>query len=202
MFNWWTVQFWYAIDFLQTYNGAVTASATVFIAIFTIVLACVTRRQAKLTNRAIHISERALLDLERGCLVPSFPNPVQPDWQAWHVAIVLSNVGRSYAIAKGVFVRTAEQVEELLPMPPDDGYIESETDTVIRAGDDFTGILPFRLPSTTEGQVLYGYIRYEDTFSRMWRNYFAVAIWTKEGRGRHFYQTVGGKAYNAEILEK
>lgn len=48
--------FWCAIDFLQTYNGAVTAVATVFVAAFTIVLAFVTRRQAKLTTDALELA--------------------------------------------------------------------------------------------------------------------------------------------------
>lgn len=51
-------------------------------------------------------------------------------------------------------------------------------------------------------QVLYGYIRYEDAFDRIWRNYFAVAVSSVKTHGRDFYQTVGGKAYNAEIQEK
>ena len=54
-----------AIDFLQTYNGAVGAVATVFIAIFTIVLAVISRRQAILTRQSVRIAERALTELER-----------------------------------------------------------------------------------------------------------------------------------------
>jgi hypothetical protein len=53
-----------------------------------------------------------------------------------------------------------------------------------------------------EGQVIYGYIRYEDAFDRLWRNRFAIAVWSDEKLGRHFYQTVGGAAYNAETQEK
>jgi hypothetical protein len=60
-----TNDFWTAVDFLQTYNGAVTATATVFIAAFTIVLALVTHRQAVLTRKSFGLAERALISTER-----------------------------------------------------------------------------------------------------------------------------------------
>jgi hypothetical protein len=44
------------LDFLETYNGAVTAVATIFIAAFTIVLALVTGRQARLSREAIELA--------------------------------------------------------------------------------------------------------------------------------------------------
>lgn len=46
-------------DFLEKHNGAVTAVATVFIAIFTIVLTLVTGRQARLTKIAADAAEKA-----------------------------------------------------------------------------------------------------------------------------------------------
>jgi hypothetical protein len=56
---------WSVIGFLETYNGAITALATVAIGIFTCVLVIVTRRQAILTKASVKISERALTELER-----------------------------------------------------------------------------------------------------------------------------------------
>jgi hypothetical protein len=56
--------FWAIIDFLQAYNGAVTAVATVFIASFTIVLAVVTNRQARLTKEALVTTQRAFVFME------------------------------------------------------------------------------------------------------------------------------------------
>jgi hypothetical protein len=47
---------WKVVDFLETHNGAVTAAATVFIGIFTYVLARVTRRQAILTRESINLA--------------------------------------------------------------------------------------------------------------------------------------------------
>lgn len=65
MIDWFTSLFLYTIDFLQTYNGAVTAVATVFIAVFTVVLSIVSRRQAVLTRDSVRIAERALTTAER-----------------------------------------------------------------------------------------------------------------------------------------
>jgi hypothetical protein len=45
------------LDFLEKYNGAVTAIATIFIAAFTIVLARVTGKQARLTTDAISLDK-------------------------------------------------------------------------------------------------------------------------------------------------
>jgi hypothetical protein len=56
MLNWLVSIFWQAIDCLQTYNGAVTAFVTFWIAIFTIVLAFVSRRQAKLLHQSIELA--------------------------------------------------------------------------------------------------------------------------------------------------
>ena len=44
------------MDFIQTYNSAITALATAFIAIFTIVLAFVTNSQAQITQAAVQLS--------------------------------------------------------------------------------------------------------------------------------------------------
>lgn len=193
---------WYIGQFLNFISPALTAIATIAIAWFTWTLKQSTDKSWRVANRSADIAERALLDLERGCIVPSFPQPMQPNWTAWHIKIDLHNVGRSYAIVKGVFAQIAPNVAALPSRPPTTGYPDGDTDTVIRPGQKFDGILPFRMPTKNEGQVLYGYIRYEDAFERAWRNYFAVAIWSTQARGRHFYQTVGGRAYNAEVLEK
>jgi hypothetical protein len=56
---------WRAIDFLQTYSGAVTAFATVWIAMFTIVLACVSGRQARLTRKGIELANKEFISTHR-----------------------------------------------------------------------------------------------------------------------------------------
>jgi hypothetical protein len=49
---------WTIFDFLERHNGAVTAVATVFIGVFTYVLALITRRQAQLTREIIDLALR------------------------------------------------------------------------------------------------------------------------------------------------
>ena len=56
---------WRSIDWLQTYNGAVTAFATVWIAVFTLVLAFVSRRQAMLTRQSIKLATKEFVSTHR-----------------------------------------------------------------------------------------------------------------------------------------
>jgi hypothetical protein len=162
-------------------------------------LAIVTGRQAKLTKQSIQISERALLDLERACIVPAF-EPVERDAEEWHVHILLSNVGRSFGIVKGLFAKFA--APGALPIiPPNNGYEGRPTDTVLRGGVENWGALAaFKAPSKQEGQIIYGYILYEDAFGRMWRNRLACEIWSEERPDRHYYPTTGGLTYNTEEM--
>jgi len=176
------------------------ASSLLIIAVFTIALAVVTRRQAILIKESIRVTERALLDLERAHIAAAFPEPVDRNVAEWNVFIALSNVGRSAGVIRGVCFKFAEP-DALAVKPPKKGYEERATDTVLRAGESWTGLAPFKLPSKQEGQIFYGYIRYEDAFGRMWRNRFACAIWSEETPGRQFFQPVGGDAYNGESLE-
>ena len=53
--------FWSTVCTLQQYNGAVTAVAAVLIAIFTIVLALVTNKQARLTKEAINLTRAEIV---------------------------------------------------------------------------------------------------------------------------------------------
>ncbi len=56
---------WCVIGSLQTYNGAVTAIATVFIGAFTLALVCVTNRQARLTRESIDIANKEFVSTHR-----------------------------------------------------------------------------------------------------------------------------------------
>lgn len=51
-------------EFLDAHNGVITALATIAIAAFTVVLAVVTNRQARLTKEALVTTERAFVFLE------------------------------------------------------------------------------------------------------------------------------------------
>jgi len=57
--------FWCIVGFLETYNGAVTAVATIFIGVFTWVLARVTNRQARLTRESIDLARAEFISSHR-----------------------------------------------------------------------------------------------------------------------------------------
>lgn len=59
----------WALSLVETHNGAVTAVATVFIAVFTIVLAFVTARQARLTKEAVNLGRQEFIASHRPRLV-------------------------------------------------------------------------------------------------------------------------------------
>jgi hypothetical protein len=104
--------FWCVIGFLQTYNGAVTAAATVAIGFFTLSLVFVTNRQARLTRAGIEIaqkefiaSHRAKMRIRRITVVrpPDIPNeaglpirPLFPDHRV-SVRIEAANIGDTQA---------------------------------------------------------------------------------------------------------
>ncbi len=56
---------WYVVGFLQTYNGAVTAIATVAIGFFTFSLVRVTNRQAALTRDSINLAREEFISSHR-----------------------------------------------------------------------------------------------------------------------------------------
>jgi hypothetical protein len=56
-------------DFLEKYNGALTAVATAFIAVFTIVLARVTGKQARLTTDALNLARQEFVATHRPRIV-------------------------------------------------------------------------------------------------------------------------------------
>lgn len=63
---------WAIIDFLQTYNGAVTAVASVLIGLFTGVLARVTGRQARLTRESIDLARKEFISTRRPHVIVRF----------------------------------------------------------------------------------------------------------------------------------
>src|ERR1700688_4130169 len=77
---------WAIIDFLQTYNGAVSAAATVFIAIFTVVLARVTR----VAGRNFREEEPAFIFVEQFIVTPVFSDRYV---RAWKIVPVFKNSG-------------------------------------------------------------------------------------------------------------
>jgi hypothetical protein len=181
-------------DRLADYTLALDA-LNFFLVVSTVGLWWQARRSAK-------IAEHALLDLERACVVPGF-KPVERDAPEWHVKVIVSNVGKSFALVKSLYVKFAP-LGGLPTIPDPDGTYEERgpTDEVILPGQTITRFAPFKMPTKQEGQFIYGYILYEDVFERLWRNRFACQVWSFETTERPFYVTVGGRAHNSDTQEK
>jgi hypothetical protein len=82
---------WRIIDFLDEYNGAITAAATVFIGVFTAVLARVTGRQARLTKEAFIADKRAFV-FASGVTAFYEPDVITGQFN-WRLAPVWQNSG-------------------------------------------------------------------------------------------------------------
>ncbi len=98
---------------MQTYNGAVTAIATVFIAIFTIVLASVSGRQAKLTRQAVELANKEYVSTHR-------PRLILRDaiLEAENVIYLLLNVGDTKAtiVESWILVEFVEDGTRMRPI--------------------------------------------------------------------------------------
>src|ERR1700678_571059 len=126
------------LDWLSDTDDLIALSLDI-IAVFTIALTVVTRRQSILIKESIAVTERALLDLERAHIAAALPDPVDRNAAESKVFISLTNVGRSAGIIRGVFFKFAEP--DALPVkPPPKGYEERATDTVLRASESWTGL--------------------------------------------------------------
>jgi hypothetical protein len=155
---------------------------------------------AKAAKENAEYAKTNLLVLERAYIIPAFV-PVEREAETWHVHILLTNVGRSFGTVKGLFAKFAEP-NTLPVVPPENGYEKRITDTTLYPDSkNWPGLDPFIMSSKQEGQVIFGYIRYEDIFSRIWRQHFAVDIWSEKKPEGHFYNPVGGPAHHTEIKE-
>jgi hypothetical protein len=120
---------WRIIDFLEKYNGAITALATVAIGIFTLVLVIVTRRQAKLTRESIDLARAEFISAHRPKI------RIKHVWlvalgsnQPVTVEIVYTNVGDAKASVSriGMDFNVINTDAQLPPgmTPPERPYIE------------------------------------------------------------------------------
>ncbi len=137
-----------SVEFLEKHNGAITAIATAFIALFTIVLALVTHRQAKLTRiaasaalKSANIAENALTTLERPYVFVLFNATFEFDHKKFpnqgvflrysvanygKTAAIIENVQAIISVTEGAHPETplmVDQAHDLLVnrvMPPND----------------------------------------------------------------------------------
>jgi hypothetical protein len=87
------------LDFLEKYNGAVTAVATIFIAAFTIVLALVTGRQARLTTDALNLAREEFVATHRPQVILRYiQGPFENEEGYQYIWISFVNIGANTAI--------------------------------------------------------------------------------------------------------
>ena len=145
----------------------ITALSTTVIAVYTVVLACVTRGQAVLTRRSIEEATRAHVR-------PGFPNPIQPGDARWRPEVIARNIGPAGCTFNGLVVKFSDNLPRTQDF--DTAPAESErrsTATILSRGGDYSQV--FVSPTNTNGQYCYGYLRWEDAVSR-WRYYFCMRI--------------------------
>jgi hypothetical protein len=197
---------------LQTYNGAVTAVATVAIGVFTFFLVRVSNRQARLTRDAVDAAKKSA-DAAMGVALPRFEvtevriqrgggeTVEEALWRPTRITLV--NVGQSAAVLLRECIVFA--VCDALPAIPDYSLgrvsnigfrfpIEARDHHFISAaagglneyGEPF-GIDPFELDQVATGPStlwVYGYIVYRDFLDEIATKGFCARMEVEDGRER------------------
>lgn len=175
--------FWCFLDFLDAHDGAITAVATIFIGLFTIVLACIGSR----ANRHFKATERAYVTMSHTTPakvgVPSALHIVE---DKAIVTIEVKNYGRTPADVLGGRMRIERLgKDDPLPRLPDYhglGSQKIETSYFLVANADFQieiNDLPFptsyaiAIDNGEDVLRLYGYIDYIDRFGQRHRAGYA-----------------------------
>jgi hypothetical protein len=111
------------LDFLETYDGAVTAVATVVIATFTVVLALVTRRQARLTRESIELARAEFISTHRPKLVVRELAMLEPEAGGTvKVRYVIANIGVGKARIAESWIELQDSRDRILrPLQPAEG---------------------------------------------------------------------------------
>jgi hypothetical protein len=102
-----------ALELLDKYNGAVTAVATAFIAIFTIVLVFVTGRPARLTTAALNLARQEFVATHRPRVILRYiqsPFENEEGFQFYWVTFV--NIGGDRAIIEALGADLARRSDE------------------------------------------------------------------------------------------
>lgn len=87
------------LDFLEKYNGALTAVATAFIAAFTIVLARVTGKQARLTTDALNLARQEFVAVHRPRVVLRYiQGPFENEEGRQFIWVSFANIGTNTAV--------------------------------------------------------------------------------------------------------
>jgi hypothetical protein len=176
--------FWCVVGFLQTYNGAVTAVATVFIGIFTWVLACVTGRQARLTRESIDLARQEFIASHRPLLAIRFVTHTVDDNDRVGINFGVVNVGSSNANVVGSSVNAEFLPETEWPNPHDypvnNGvrlrrFVPGATDRYTVPTNELASLIEVYAEGRQQLR-LYGYIVYADDAQKRGQLTFAESM--------------------------
>jgi hypothetical protein len=189
-----TSALWAIVDFLQTYNGAVTAIATVIIAAFTVILGLFTVSLANATRKAAEaadLSARTGAGVELPWLIVDqihaqpFYNDIIATLTSNDVWLAFQNLGRSDAvIVAECFVHHVGDALTSHPHYPP-GAIRSKSfgESVghrLKYETSFGLALPRKQAATiASGETilwLYGYLEYLDFLGHTYRSGFSAAL--------------------------
>jgi hypothetical protein len=126
--------FWCVVGFLQTYNGAVTAVATVFIGIFTLVLTIVSGGQARLTRQAIELANKEYISSHRPRIILR-----HVIFDAEEIVFWLVNVGDTAATIVESRLR-AEFIEEGTRLRPIHSHTYNDLGPLVFEGGETKGL--------------------------------------------------------------
>lgn len=192
--------FFKIFNFLQLYNGAITAIATGCIAALTFALI----RLQRLTAHALMSSERPHMVVNQLKVSGLTSAPTADDKVALQLTYRIQNYGRSPAFAKELAIVIRAAVEELpdgLPYEkvhelrgttaPDHWYGSQYPSTVLLNAD----LARFVVAGNVK-LFIYGYFKYADVFDRSHETRFAYQLVVDVGAdaSKHF-ATVGPGSY-------
>jgi hypothetical protein len=164
---------WTIIDFSQTYNGAVSAAATVFIAIFTVVLA----RVARVAGRNFREVERAFIFVEQFIVTPVFNDRYI---RAWKIVPVFKNSGTTPS-KNALLCMGVEQTASANELPDNFPFEANASHKImpisIGPGAQLHGpaieyqVVDLEYIRTIQNhQYIWGWVDYDDVFRRTTRH--------------------------------
>jgi hypothetical protein len=164
------------LDFLEKYNGAVTALATVFIAVFTIVLALVTGRQARLSRQSIDLARQEFIATHRPRVILRYiQGPFYNDEGHRFVCVTFVNMGANNAIieAFGADLALRRDDDDEWEPPGLDADPKSVEPIILACGQRHFFTVTAKMPADTDKAIFQealdghqlcavGVVRYKD----------------------------------------
>jgi hypothetical protein len=169
------------LDFVEEYNGVLTAVATAFIAAFTIVLARVTGKQAKLTTEALNLARQEFVANHRPRVILRYiQGPFENEEGHQFIWVTFVNVGANTATIEAFGADLAKRsddtddwavpgldagLKEISPIVLTCGQRHVFTVTARAVPDAELELQIFREAAVGDYQLCaVGVIRYRDTF--------------------------------------